>query len=176
MTKLYIWLILLLPLPTLASQCKEISQLSIIQKHTLHKMYQMGEADNLGYTLAALALVESSAGKFRLNVRTNDLGVLQINATTAQNTLKIEGHYNQLALHQELVYNDRLSAEIALATLHHFRAGRDMNRKVWSEMIKSYNEGYKWRRDKLSRKKAEKYLTKVSQSVKLIKHCEEYWR
>ena len=176
MIRIFTWLVMLLPLPALSTQCNEVNHLSLIQKHTLHTMYQYGSPYELGYTLAALALVESSAGKFRLNVRTNDLGVLQINSLTAQNTLKIEGHYNQLALHQSLIYDDRLSAEIAIETLHHFRRNRVMTNQVWAEMIMSYNTGSQWRRDKAMKKRAEKYLTKVSTSVKLLKRCENYWR
>lgn len=176
MLKVFVWLIMLLPLPALSLNCDTIKQLNMIQKHTLHTMYQYGSPYELGYTLAALALVESSAGKFRLNVRTNDLGVLQINSLTAQNTLKVEGHYNQLALHQELIYNDRLSAEIAIATLHHFRANRAMTNQVWSEMVMSYNTGSQWRRDKAMKKRAEVYLKKVTESVNILKWCEDYWR
>lgn len=176
MGRVFIWLLMLLPLPVLAGKCKDIQQLNLLQKHTLHTMYKYGEQHELGYTLAALALVESSAGKFRLNVRTNDLGVLQVNSLTAQNTLKVDGHYNQLALHQQLVYDDLLSAEIAIATLGHFRRGKVLTNSVWQDMIRSYNEGYRWKRDKLSKKKADKYLQKVTESVKILKQCEEYWR
>ena len=104
------------------------------------------------------------------------MGVLQVNSLTAQNTLKIEGHYNQLALHQDLIYNDRLSAEIAIATLEHFRRDRVMTSGVWSEMIKSYNTGSQWRRDKAMKKKADGYLQKVSNTVKLLRQCEQYWK
>lgn len=176
MLKLFIWLVMLLPLPALTAQCSEVSQLSLIQKHNLSKSYSYGHPYELGYTLAAIALVESQAGKWRLNIKTGDVGLYQINYITAENTLGVNRYYDQLALHQDLIYNDRLSAEIAIATLQHFRANRAMTSVVWSEMIKGYNEGYKWRRDKVSRKKAEKYLTRVTNSVRLLKKCENYWR
>jgi hypothetical protein len=176
MKKLFIWLIMLLPLPILAAKCKDIDSLSLIQKHNLHFAYTYGEKLDLGYTLAAIALVESSAGKYRLNVRTNDLGLFQINATTAENTLKLEKYYDKLELHQRLVYDDILGAEIAIATLEHFRRDRVMTSSVWSEMIKSYNTGSQWRRDKVMKKKADGYLQKVSNTVKLLRKCEQYWK
>jgi hypothetical protein len=176
MKKLFIWLIMLLPLPALAAKCKDIDSLSLIQKHNIAFAYSYGNNYDLGLTLAAIALVESSAGKYRLNVRTNDLGLFQVNATTAENTLKLERYYDKLELHQDLIYNDRLGAEIAIATLEHFRANRVMTSGVWSEMIKSYNTGSQWRRDKQSDKKAKQYLTKVSNTVKLLQQCEQYWK
>ena len=176
MSKLIIWLILLLPLPALSLNCDTINQLSMIQKHNLSKSYSYGQPYELGYTLAAIALVESQAGKWRLNIKTGDVGLYQINYITAQNTLKIEGHYNQLAIHELLVYDDVLGAEIAIATLHHFRRNRVMTSAVWAEMIMSYNTGSQWRRDKAMKKRAEVYLQKVSESVKILKRCEDYWR
>ena len=68
MNKIFIWLILLLPLPVLSAKCKEIDSLSLIQKHNIAFAYSYGEKHDLGYTLAAIALVESSACK-RSSVR-----------------------------------------------------------------------------------------------------------
>lgn len=176
MLKVFVWLIMLLPLPALSLNCDTIIQLNMIQKHNLSKSYSYGQPYELGYTLAAIALVESQAGKWRLNIKTGDVGLYQVNYITAQNTLGVDRHYDQLALHQELIYNDRLSAEIAIATLHHFRANRAMTNKVWSEMVMSYNTGSQWRRDKAMKKRAEVYLKKVTESVNILKWCEDYWR
>lgn len=170
MNKIFIWLLLLLPLPALSLNCNTIQQLSLIQKHNLSFAYSYGEPYDLGYTLAAIALTESNAGKWRLNVRTNDLGLFQINATTAENTLKLERYYDKLELHQDLIYNDRLGAEIAVSVLKHFK------HRGWKGMVMSYNEGNRWLRDKQSKTKAEKYLTKVSSSVKILQQCERYWK
>jgi hypothetical protein len=149
--------------------CDKIQNLSLIQKHNLHKSFHYGKEFDLGYTLAAIAFVESSAGNFRLNVRTNDLGLYQINATTAERTLGIENHFEKLALHQRLIHDDKLAASIAITTLLHFDKGN------WREMLQSYNEGYRWRTNKESRKKAEAYANRVADTVKLLKKCEKHW-
>lgn len=176
MIRIFTWLILLLPLPALSLNCDKVRQLSMVQKHNLSKSYSYGQPYELGYTLAAIALVESQAGKWRLNIKTGDVGLYQINYITAQNTLGVDRYYDQLALHERLVYDDVLGAEIAIATLEHFRANRVMTSVVWQEMIKSYNTGSQWKRNKQMGKRAEKYLTKVSTSVRLLKQCENYWR
>ena len=174
--KAFLALTLSYPTTSLANaSCASVEALNLIQRHNLAFAYSQGRPHDLGYTLAAIALVESKAGQWRLNVRTNDLGLFQINATTAQNTLGVEHPYRQLELHQQLVYDDRLGAEIAIATLKHFQRNREMTARVWREMIKGYNEGNRWKRDKVSLKKAQKYADKVSESVRVLKQCEEMW-
>lgn len=169
---------LLLSYPTASlanASCASVEALNLIQRHNLHFAYAQGKPHDLGYTLAAIALVESQAGKWRLNVRTNDLGLFQINATTAQNTLKVTHPYRQLELHQQLVYDDRLGAEIAIATLKHFQRNREMTARTWREMVKGFNEGNRWKRDKVSLKKAQRYADRVSDSVRVLKQCEGLW-
>jgi len=164
------------PTASLANaSCASVEALNLIQRHNLSFAYSQGSPHDLGYTLAAIALVESQAGKWRLNVRTNDLGLFQINAKTAQDTLKVTHPYRQLELHQQLVYDDRLGAEIAIKTLKHFQRNREMTARVWREMIKGYNEGNRWKRDKVSLKKAQRYADRVSESVRVLKRCEEMW-
>lgn len=169
-------LLLCYPTGSLANNsCGVIDALNTIQRYNLSFAYSQGAPHDLGYTLAAIALVESQAGKWRLNIRSNDLGLFQINARTAQNTLGITHPYRQLELHQQLVYDDRLGAEIAISTLKHFQRNRVMTNAVWTEMIKSYNQGYKWRRDRGSLKLAKGYAKKVGESVKVLKECQELW-
>lgn len=163
-------LLILLLIPFYAfGSCDKIENLSLIQKHNLHKSFHYGKEFDLGYTLAAIAFNESSAGNFRLNVRTNDLGLYQINATAAERTLEIKNHYEKLALHQRLIHDDKLAASIAITTLLHFDKGD------WRKMVMSYNEGYKWLKNKESRKKAEVYSDRVASTVKLLKRCEAHW-
>jgi len=176
MIKVFVWLILLLPLPALSLNCDTINQLSMIQKHNLSKSYSYGQPYELGYTLAAIALVESQAGKWRLNIKTGDVGLYQINYITAQNTLGVDRYYDQLDLHQRLIYDDVLGAEIAIATLEHFRKSRVMTSEIWQQMIRSYNTGSQWKRNKQMKEKADGYLQKVSNSINLLQKCEKHWR
>lgn len=171
MYKFLISFLLIMSFGLVAESCDQFNNLSFEQQFNLRKAYYYGKPDGYSYTLAAIALVESSAGKFRLNIRSNDLGLFQINATTAQNTLGVTNYFRQIELHQRLIYDDLLGAKIAIEVLEHFRRNRPMSNQVWQEMIKSYNEGSRWRRDKASRKKAESYLDNVRQSVRMLQQC-----
>lgn len=155
----------------LANTCVDFDSLTFEQKFNLHKSYNYGSADNYGYTLAAIALIESSAGRFRLNIRSNDLGLYQVNATTAQNVIGVTNYYRQVELHQRLIYDDLLGAKIAIDVLEHFRRGRPLTNQVWQEVIMSYNEGYRWRSDENSRKKAQEYLDTIRGAVVLLRNC-----
>jgi hypothetical protein len=172
-------LVLTLSYPTASlanASCASVDALNAIQRHNLSFAYSQGAPHDLGYTLAAIALVESNAGQWRLNVRTNDLGLFQINAKTAQDTLGVTHPYRQLELHQQLVYDDRLGAEIAIATLKHFQRNRAMTARTWREMVKSYNGGNSWRRDKAALKRVEAYADRVSEGVRVLKMCEGLWK
>ena len=70
-----------------------------------------------------------------------------------------------MELAELLIHNHDLNATIALSVLNHFNNGN------YKEMIMSYNEGYRWRRDKTSKKKALSYYTSVSGYVKLLRQC-----
>lgn len=148
----------------------------INQKIALSKAYEYGVTHDYGYTLAAIAWKESSAGKYRLNIETKDVGLFQINAKTAYSTLKVTNYYHRIDLVQELINNDYLGAYIAIETLEHFRAGRQLSIPVYKEMLMSYNTGYTWRKSEERKRKALAYSEDVRNKVKTLQECEEHWR
>lgn len=156
---------LLFSLGCQAIDCSTYTKLSVDQKERLAFSFREGKTYNLGYTLAAIALSESSAGKYRLNIHSKDLGLYQVNYKTAQMELGITNHYKQLELHQKLIYDDQLGAYVAIKVLQHFDKGN------YKEMVMSYNEGYRWRKDKNSYKKALTYYNKVAYNVRMLKRC-----
>ena len=155
----------------LAATCLLFDSLTFEQQFNLRKAYYYGKSHDYGYTLAAIALSESSAGKFRINIHTNDVGLFQINVNTAYNTLGVTNYYRRLELVQRLIYDDALGASIAISVLDHFRRGRMMSRTVWEEMVMSYNEGYQWRNDPDSKEKAKQYLASVRYNVQNLRGC-----
>lgn len=158
-----------------AAECNEFDKLSLLQKSTLHIAYKYGEPDSYGYTLAAIAWKESSAGKFRLNIESNDVGLFQINARTAVNTMKVTNHYKKIELLQDLVYNDRLASYIAISVLEYFRKDRTLTNQVYKEMLMSYNTGSQWQSDDKMRQRATEYANDVRRRVSLLKQCKVHW-
>jgi hypothetical protein len=145
--------------------CKDLAQLEEWQLHNLRIAYNHGAHHGLQHTMMAIALLESNAGKWKVNYFSNDFGLFQINIETAANTLGVTDKYKKMELAELLIHNHDLNATIALSVLSHFDKGN------YKEMIMSYNEGYRWRRDKTSKKKALSYYTTVSGYVKLLRQC-----
>lgn len=156
-------------------ECSSLEGLDLLQKSNLQRAYLAGQPYDYGYTLAAIAWQESSAGRFRLNLSSNDLGMYQINANTANKVMGVTNHYKQLELHQQLIYDDRLGAYIAISVLEHFRKDRPLTKVVYDEIIMSYNTGYGWKKDKKVLDKATRYRDNLTQKVKTLIQCKEKW-
>lgn len=163
MSKLLWMLACILCFGVQASSCDKYNSLSPLQKGRLEFSYHQGKPYNLGYTLASIALVESSAGRYRVNMDSRDLGLYQIHTSTAVNTLGITNHYKRLELYEKLIYQDPLNAYIALEVLQYFKA---YHKGDWRKMVKSYNSGFK-----INTQKAHNYLDKVVVGVKLLEKC-----
>tara|TARA_R110002153_G_scaffold181493_1_gene334790 strand:+ start:6656 stop:7168 length:513 start_codon:yes stop_codon:yes gene_type:complete len=148
---------------TYAQNCTKYKNLSPIQKGRLEFAYYQGKPFDLGYTMSAVSLMESNAGKWRLNIKTGDLGLFQVNQNTAKNVLGVTNHYKILELNEKLIYDDILNAYIALDVMQYFLKYHKGN---WKKMVMSYNNGFN-----INTKKSRDYLDKVIQSVKLLKTC-----
>jgi hypothetical protein len=145
-----------------ASQCSEINELDQYQKSDLRAAYNHGSTKDLGFTLAAIALKESNAGKYRLNYKSNDFGMFMINIETIAGYFQTENMYQNITYAQQIIHDDYLGAKVALSVLEHFK------NRGYRQMLMSYNEGSYWKVNKKSREKAEKYAEKViSYTIKL---------
>lgn len=162
-------LLLLVSFSTVASQCTRFETLSVSQKENLELAYQYGVPKNYGFTLAALALRESNAGKWRVNFRSNDYGLMQINIKTAYDELGISDYYEQIELAEQLIYDDELSLYIATRVLDHFRQGRMLTNSVWREMVMRYNIGWTNTPDRI--KRGTNHLHGVTEYVNMLQQC-----
>tara|TARA_R110000782_G_scaffold75562_6_gene150750 strand:- start:232 stop:585 length:354 start_codon:yes stop_codon:yes gene_type:complete len=113
--------------------------------------------------MASIAWVESSAGRFRVNLNSKDVGLFQVNSRTASKVLGATNYYKRLELDQKLIYDDILNAYVALDVLTYFNK---YHKGDWKKMVASYNNGFK-----INTEKAKNYVDKVSQSVKVLKQC-----
>lgn len=118
---------------------------------------------DLGYTLASIALNESNAGKWRVNLRSKDIGLFQVNSNTASRTLGVTNYYKRLELDEKLIYDDILNSYVALTVLSYFK---EYHKGKWSAMVQSYNEGFK-----INTIKSLKYLASIRESVNMLTQC-----
>ena len=165
----------LLPFTVFASSnCARYENLSLQQKAFLRLAHFYGTEHNLQWTLPAIALRESNAGEWRVNLQ-NDYGLFQININTAARHLSENNRYRKIEIAQRLIYDDEFGASIAIGVLDYFRKGRDMGQgNVWREMIMSYRAGYTWRHDTRRKKIAEAYYQDIRDNIRLLKACSDW--
>ncbi len=156
-------LLILISTQALATDCSRYDKLTPIQKGRLEFAYHQGLPTDLGYTLAAISLNESNAGKWRLNLHSKDVGLFQVNIVTASRTLGVTNYYNKLELAEKLIYDDILNAYIALEVLNYFKA---YYKGDWSKMVQAYNAGFK-----INTIKSLNYLASVRESVIMLTQC-----
>lgn len=149
------------PMAYAESSCEAYSKLMENQRHNIRLSVNRGVNDDMGLTLAAIALTESSAGLQRVNHKSKDYGLYQLNIKTAKSIMGIENKYLGYLLAMKLTFDDELNAEYALHVLRHFNK---VHKGDWSKMIQSYNAGNRhWR--------GVGYLKKVKANIKIIREC-----
>ncbi|APC44495.1 hypothetical protein [Pseudoalteromonas phage PH357] len=152
-----------------ADECSEWDNLSDNQRKIAEWLYKRGESHDLQLTLPAISWVESSLGRYRLNIRSGDVGLMQTNYKTAQNTLGVTNYFKQTELHQRLIYDDELNVTIALSVLEHFKKVHKGN---WKKMVMSYNIGNQ--KDKKNLQKGVAYYEKVVYHLNILKKCSNF--
>jgi hypothetical protein len=131
------------------------SQVSVI-----NLAIKLGKPYNLSNTLAGIVVVESSAGKYKVNPTTEDYGVSGINIKSVLSRMGVPDTYlNRSRYATYLVTEDRFAIRAALAELIYWRDSR--NRKSWYRMVGSYNQGHYLRNNT--------YAVKVANAIKLLK-------
>lgn len=153
--------LLLSPLAYAEGSCEAYSKLTENQRHNIRLSVNRGIGDDLGLTLAAIALTESSAGVQRVNMRTKDFGLYAINYKTMKSIAGIQSDLMGAALAFKITYDDEYAAQYALHVLRHFKK---VHKGDWSKMVQSYNAGNRYWLGK-------GYLQKVKANTKLIKQC-----
>lgn len=147
-------------------QVNTIQEIINVSKHIKNK-----KGESFPKTLAAISLVESSAGinvigdipnkdSAKINLKKSSLGVIQIRLNTAKwmikttNELKKYSKYSDVQLINKLISNNAFSAEIG----SYFIVWLSNNRKNYMETVSGYNGGIvNW-----------KYYSKVGKALKII--------
>ena len=131
------------------------SQLSVI-----NLAIKLGKPYNLSNTLAAIVIVESAAGKYKVNPRTEDYGVTGINIKSLLSRLELPDTYMNRSLYATyLVVEDEYAIRAALAELVYWRDSR--KRVNWWSMVGSYNQGHHLRNNV--------YASKIAKQISLLK-------
>lgn len=163
LTLLTLWLLLAIQ-PVSANSCRSISALQQEQLEVLQFSYQRGEEFGLGYTLAAIAWVESQAGLYPINIDDPSFGVYQVNIHTAIRRSDMKDTVlNRNLLATQLLEIDT-GADYALQELLFWQDYRSN----WRDVISSYNAGW-------NMENGRGYMVKVIDKVRLLTRCADNW-
>ena len=136
--------------------------LSQKDKETLKIIKEYGKKHGLSYSLMAIAIKESSLGRFVINVDSMDYGIYQANIKTViqrHNAKDTSWNRNKFAM--RLVSDFEFATNNAIAELTYWRKIHNNDwRKVWS----SYNGGWKY-----DSKRARKYSQDIAKIIRELK-------
>lgn len=121
-----------------------------------------GKKYGLSYSLMAIAIKESSLGKYLINVNSKDFGLYQANIKTVISRQKLrDTSWNRNKMAMKLVSDFEFATKNAIAELVYWKKVHNNNwRKVWG----SYNGG--WRYDS---KRAKKYSREIASIIRKLK-------
>ena len=140
------------------------------QIEVMQKSYQLGQEHDLGYTLAAIALKESSAGKYRINAISSDFGVYQGNVETICKQAAVWHNSFMCNIEIQRVVDDiEKAAEHAIETLSYwqnYHKKRTDNYLVYQMTIRAYNAGFNF-----NGSQAETYWEEFRRDFHTVKNC-----
>ncbi|CAL9990635.1 unknown function [Vibrio phage D479] len=158
-------------------QCKYGQQFDEQQWYTIRSAYISGWLVDMKWSLAAIAIQESSAGKKLINNRTKDYGVFQSNIKTAMKRLqRWERAGRDFGMYDVsdpehvkiLLLNDSdIATSLAIEELTFWKAVRNND---WKQIWASYNGGYYMGKD--WQKYSENYSNNITKIIRKLKTCE----
>lgn len=142
--------------------CSLKSNFSLKQWNKVEEAYKAGQDKDLGYTMAAITIVESKAGLDKVNEASESYGITQININTALSRMNMEDNKeNRDKIKSMLIKSDKLSFKLAKDELLYWQSVRNNN---WRQMVRSYNAGWNAENGNI-------YLTKVIKNLKKLEDC-----
>lgn len=153
------------------SYVKQLENLTKEQKKIMLYSYRVGEPEDLGYSLAAIAWKESMFGKYMLNLadgRLGSFGVYHILLEYAIARARIKDDWNTSRLAERLMYDLDFSAKEAIGELKFWKNYFRKNKYQWKSMFAAYNAGTA----ALKSKKGKQY---ADDAVLRVKALERYF-
>jgi predicted methyltransferase len=122
------WLMFLLPI-------------SIFANDLIQQIYNKGKEFNYGYTLVAIAYVESRLGKYMINLQDPSCGLFHVMPSTLSHS-----KWKQSRICEALIKDTDFSITVALKRLKYFEnywKGRGYRgARLWRRTVNSYNSGF----------------------------------
>ena len=152
-------IILLLSFSFLFSNSLNLTQNDII---ILKKLKSLSDDNMMKYSLIALAIKESSLGRYIINSKSEDYGLFQANIKTVLKRQKVKDtSYNRSVYAQKLINDVGFATANAIIELKYWRK---VHKDNWFKTWSSYNTGWNY-----NSKIGIKYATNVFDIIKKLK-------
>ena len=143
--KLKVILLILMFISNIFAADFDIKNLTQDEIETLKEIKLEGQKHGLSYSLMAIAIKESSLGKYLVNVDTKDYGLYQANIKTVisrENAPDTSWNRNVLAM--KLISDFQFATKNAIEELSYWQKVHNNN---WSKVWSSYNGGWRYNSD-----------------------------
>lgn len=154
-----IFFILILSFSFVFSNSLNLTQNDIV---ILKKLKSLTDDKMMKYSLMAIAIKESSLGKYIINSKSEDYGLFQANIKTVLKRQKVKDNsYNRSIYAQKLINDVGFATANAIIELEYWRK---VHKDNWFKTWSSYNTGWNY-----NSKTGIKYATKVFDIIKKLK-------
>ena len=135
-----------------------LSKLNSKQLSMLQQSYSIGKEYDLGYTLAAIAVVETRLGNYMREE--NYCGIHQVSINTTKSRFDTLQRYKDQELCKYINDSVELSSKLAIRELLYWKKVRKDN---WRKVVMSYNGGWN------TTKHGVTYLSRITKVIKVLK-------
>jgi hypothetical protein len=163
--KLKVFLLTLLFISSIYASDFDINNLTPNEISTLKEIKSQGEQHGLSYSLMAIAIKESSLGKYLVNVDSKDYGLYQAHLKTVidrQNVKDTSWNRNKFAM--KLISDFKFATNNAIEELAYWQK---IHKNDWTKVWSSYNGGWKY-----NSKEAKKYSQDIASIIRELKKIE----
>lgn len=164
MFRIIITLFLSFPFTLYASNFKA-SDLTVQDIQLLKQIKNYGTQYDLAYSLMAIAIKESSLGRYQVNVDSYDYGLYQANINTVVKRHEVANNsFNRNKLAMLLIKDFKFATSNAIAELMFWKSVHGEN---WLKIWASYNAGFNY-----DSSRAIKYSNDIKAIISELKHIE----
>ncbi|UTJ06538.1 transglycosylase SLT domain-containing protein [Arcobacter roscoffensis] len=138
------------------------SKLSKEDIKMLKLIKQQGAKYGLSYSLMAIAIKESSIGKYLVNVNSKDFGLYQANIKTVISREKVrDTSWNRNRYAMKLISDFEFATKNAIAELKYWKK---VHKNDWRRVWSSYNGGWSY-----NSKRARKYSRDIASIIRKLR-------
>jgi hypothetical protein len=160
--KLKVILLILMFVSNIFASDFNIKNLTQDEIETLKEIKIQGQKHGLSYSLMAIAIKESSLGKYLVNVDTKDYGLYQANIKTVisrENAQDTSWNRNKFAM--KLISDFKFATKNAIDELVYWQK---IHKNDWTKVWSSYNGGWKY-----NSKAAKEYSQEIASIIRELK-------